>query len=232
MDKVPKKDLKNLFISQVQKDGGFCSEGNPFILNIYGLNFFVFIKNISPAYYVNYPDITRIQLPKSDRFKEVVNSDLEFIILGYDVENDIFVSWNPSKIKDRLNSKQNVSLYSRHSLQKGTLSRGFKTGTLSNGDKIVLFKREDLNNYFTKINELFKLENITKQNNFSKDVNFNEEIFDFEEIKKIIEPLLLENKVLEAVNVLQEKFKDNPEIKDMTFKQLFDLVKKYYVSMF
>ena len=62
--------------------------------------------------------------------------------------------------------------------------------------------------------------------------SINLELTGFEEIKKIIEPLLLENKVLEAVNVLQEKFKDNPEIKDMTFKQLFDLVKKYYVSMF
>ena len=103
MTRLPKKQLKELFESTVAEDGAKCGKANPFILEKGKFKCYVFIKNISPAYYPNYPDNSRVQLPTSDRFKEVIESDLDFLILGYDKLNEVFVTWNPSLIKDRLN---------------------------------------------------------------------------------------------------------------------------------
>ena len=56
-----------------------CSEANPFIFQKGNFKCYVFIKNISPAYYPNYPDNSRVQLPTSDRFKEVIESVRPFL---------------------------------------------------------------------------------------------------------------------------------------------------------
>ena len=95
MDRLSKKELKNMFEDLVSIDGGKCTKANPFIYKREKFKCYVFIKNISPAYYINYPDNSRVQLPTSDRFKDVINSNLDFLIIGYDLKNEVFVSWNP-----------------------------------------------------------------------------------------------------------------------------------------
>ena len=65
------------------------------------------------------------------------------------------VSWNPEKLKDRLNAKINVSLYSRQSLQSKVKLNEFKASYLSNGEKILIFKRESLPEFFEKLNYHF-----------------------------------------------------------------------------
>ncbi|MBL0234475.1 MAG: hypothetical protein IPQ08_12505, partial [Chitinophagaceae bacterium] len=72
------------------------------------------------------------------------------------MDNDTFVSWNPQKLKDRLNAKSNVSLYSRNSLQKQIKIGDFRAGYLSNGEKIVVFDRRSLPLFFKRLSKLFK----------------------------------------------------------------------------
>lgn len=86
----------------------------------------------------------RAQLPQREEFNEIKNSTLPFLFLGYDVDNDVFVCWEPHKVKPRLNKKSYVSFYSRLSAQQSTVEGKVKEEILTNGDKFVLFKRTDL----------------------------------------------------------------------------------------
>ncbi len=86
----------------------------------------------------------RAQLPKREEFDEIRESAIPFLFFGYDIDNDVFVCWEPHKIKPRLNKKSYVSFYSRLSAQKSVVEGKIKEEILTNGDKFVLFKRKDL----------------------------------------------------------------------------------------
>jgi hypothetical protein len=133
-------------------------EGNPFIVKIGMKKYFVFLKNLSPAYLVNSPDVTRVQLPYSPHFSEIFKANIPFITLGYDANTDTVVSWNPTRVKDRLNVRNNVSLYSRSSIQNKVNDNEFRFGYLSNGEKIVLFKLKNLIYFFDVALSLFKVD--------------------------------------------------------------------------
>lgn len=157
MKKLIAKDLKIKFIETLNELDGFTyEEGNPFLIKLGLAKYFIFLKNLSPAYFKNSPDVTRVQLPYSEHFLKISKTDIPFIILGYDVDTDIVVSWNPKKVKERVNAKSNVSLYSRYSLQKQVRDDEFRFGYLSNGEKIILFKRQNLIYFFETVSELFK----------------------------------------------------------------------------
>ncbi|MBE7440843.1 MAG: hypothetical protein HS119_00100 [Flavobacteriales bacterium] len=162
MRKLIAKDLKIKFIETLNELDEFSyEEGNPFLIKIGTAKYFVFLKNLSPAYFKASPDVTRVQLPFSERFSKIFKADIPFIILGYDVDTDTVVSWNPKKVKERLNAKSNVSLYSRSSLQEEVKDNEFRFGYLSNGEKIVLFKRENLIHFFDVALSLFKEDSVT-----------------------------------------------------------------------
>ena len=161
MKKLIAKDLKIKFIETLNGLDEFSyEEGNPFLMKIGTEKYFVFLKNLSSAYFKN-PDITRIQLPYSGHFSKIFRADIPFIILGYDVDNDVVVSWNPENVKERLNAKSNVSLYSRYSLQEQVKTDEFQFGYLTNGEKFVLFKRENLIVFFDVAFSLFKKKSAT-----------------------------------------------------------------------
>ncbi|WP_417832858.1 hypothetical protein [Terasakiella sp.] len=232
MRKLPKKELKDLFRSKVAKVGATCGKDNPFILNKGDFKCYVFIKNISSAYYKNYPDITRVQLPASERFKAVNSSDLLFIILGYDADNEVFVSWNPYKVKERLNTKQNVSIFSRLSLQSEVKKNEFKEGYLSNGEKIILFKKDCLNDFFEQLGSFFEFSQISAKNNSLPKKDVKEDIsIDITEMKLMIQPLLEEHKVLQAVSLLVDKFNNHPTYKELKFKDWFEIVNAQYENL-
>ena len=168
MRNILAKELKIKFVETLSNVDGFSYEdGNPFLIKIYDNPFFIFLKNLSPAYFKNSPDVTRVQLPFSDHFDKIFKANIPFVILGYDVDNDTVVCWNPSKIKERLNAKSNVSLYSRNSLQSDIKKDEIKTGFLSNGEKIILFRREDLQLFFEKLPALFIKEKDSKNLSFA-----------------------------------------------------------------
>ena len=229
MTRLPKNQLKELFESIVSQGGAKCGKENPFVLEKGKFKCYVFIKNISPAYYPKYPDNSRVQLPTSDRFKEVIDSDLDFLILGYDHENEVFAAWNPSLIKDRLNEKRNVSVYSRFSWQRAVPDDEFIEHHLGNDEKMFLFKKEILNEYFDQYNQLFELtENISSiENKEEGDIGF-----DIKAVKRIITPLLKEHKVLEAVSVLQDILKTVPQYKELSFKEYFEIVNDMYEDFY
>ena len=234
MRNILAKELKIKFVETLSGIDGFSYEdGNPFIIKIFDRPFFVFLKNLSPAYFKNSPDVTRVQLPFSDHFDKIFNANIPFIILGYDVDNDTVVCWNPSKIKERLNAKSNVSLYSRNSLQSDIKKDEIKTGVLSNGEKIILFRRENLGLFFEKLPILFldnQIEIKVKVDVVSEPIEILypdklNEITDLH-ILDLISPLLEKNRVLEAVEVCTKYYSD--KFPNMTFKEWFELIKSIY----
>lgn len=234
MRNILAKELKIKFVETLNGIDGFTYEdGNPFIIKIYDSSFFVFLKNLSPAYFKKSPDVTRVQLPFSDHFDKIFKANIPFIILGYDVDNDTVVCWNPSKIKERLNAKSNVSLYSRNSLQSDIKTNEFKTGFLSNGEKIVLFRRENLDLFFEKLPDLFdenQIKTNDKENVVSEpaEIYFPEKLYEIadSELLNLINPLLEKNRVLEAVEICTKHYQD--KFTKMSFKDWFALINNLY----
>lgn len=234
MRNILAKELKIKFVETLNHIESFSyDEGNPFLIKIYEQKYFVFLKNLSPAYFKNSPDVTRVQLPFSDHFDKIFKANIPFIILGYDVDNDTMVSWNPLKTKDRLNAKSNVSLYSRNSLQSNIKEKEFKTGVLSNGEKIILFRRENLDIFFEKLPNLFidnqieikvKIDVVSEPPEVLSPVKLNE-ISDID-VLDLINPLLEKNRVLEAVEVCTKYYAD--KYPNMTFKEWFELIEDIY----
>jgi hypothetical protein len=232
MKKILAKDLKMKFVEKLSKLDSFAyDQGNPFLIKLGYKRFFVFLKNLSPAYFKNSPDITRVQLPYSDHFERIVKANVPFLILGYDVDHDTFVAWDPAKVKERLNAKSNVSLYSRESLQQGNFRKAFMVGHLSNGDKIIIFKREFLPDFLYEIEKYFsisqkvrsKVKEIAPASVYATDKIY--EIKD-KSLLKQIRPLLRTNRVLEAVSICS-KFYGN-KYSSMNFKDWFNIVNKLY----
>jgi hypothetical protein len=228
MRKLFAKDLKIKFIETLNELDEFSyEEGNPFLIKIGTDKYFVFLKNLSPAYFKNSPDVTRVQLPYSEHFSKIFKADIPFIILGYDVDTDTVVAWNPTKVKERLNAKSNVSLYSRSSLQQNVKDDEFRFGYLSNGERIIVFKRENLTNFFDVVFDLFK-ENAVPKITEPKQPATLTEITD-KELLQIIKPLLKKNKVLQAVEETS-KYYENKH-KNMTFRDWHKLVSELYRKM-
>lgn len=220
------KDLKERFIQTMNKTTSFAyKDGNPFAAKIEGKKFFIFLKNLSPAYFRGSEDITRIQLPASHRFEGVERNSMPFIVLGYDADNDVFVCWNPSTIITRLNAKNNVSLYSRKSLQDSAKGKKFQIEMLGNGEKIAIFKRERLSSFFNEIENIFgplKKEVEIKKARLQEMQGVLMSIDDKALLKKI-KLLLRENKMLESVEVCMLHYKG--KYPAMTFNSWVSLIK-------
>ena len=235
MRNILAKDLKIKFIETFKGLKKFSYEdGNPFLIMVNKKHYFIFLKNLSSAYFKKSPDITRVQLPYSDHFQNIFKTDIPFIILGYDVDNDIIVCWNYKRIKERLNSKNNVSLYSRESLQASVNSNEFKEAYLTNGEKIILFRRDYLITFFDNFRTLF-IETKHSKNDINETITSEPEVlfhtkklFEItdKDLLKIIIPLLKKNKVLDAVDRSTLFYKG--EYIDMTFKDWFKLVNEQY----
>lgn len=97
----------------------------------------------------------RAQLPKRASFEEVLSSPIPFLFLGYDTDNDVYVTWDPTMVKPRLNKKTYVSFYSRLSVQKSIVDGEIREERLTNGDKFVLFKSSNILSFFQMIDQHF-----------------------------------------------------------------------------
>ncbi|OKY93978.1 MAG: hypothetical protein BHV67_16415 [Bacteroidales bacterium 43_36] len=131
------------------------SGDNPYLLTVNGAQMWIYIKNLSPAYFSN-PDVWRAQLPKRDLFEDCKKADLPFILLGYDDENDVYTTWNHRFVKQRLNVAESVSFYSRASLQKKVADhQDIQRLTLSNDMEVLCFPRSMVLDVVTKLDEYF-----------------------------------------------------------------------------
>ena len=154
--KIDRQTLQLLFMEALEGASYTFIEGlNPFHITINGNEFYIYIKNLSPAYFSN-PDVWRVQLPIRDDFDDIKVTDAPFILLGYDAENDVYTTWNPVWVKQRLNIAESVSFYSRLSLQSEVKESGeFKRLPLNNEGEVVAFPRECLRLFFATRNGLF-----------------------------------------------------------------------------
>lgn len=116
-----------------------------------GHKYYIYLKCISHKgnpYPIN---DQRAQLPQRPIFDKVKVSNIDFLFLGYDMDNDVFVCWDPLKVRQRLNVKSYVSFYSLKNLQDNVQLGKIDSAELSNGDIFVLFKREDMISFFNMI---------------------------------------------------------------------------------
>ncbi len=237
MRNILAKELKLKFVEILNQTENFsCEDGNPFLITIGNLQYFVFLKNISSAHFKKLPDITRVQLPLSSHFSKIVETEIPFVILGYDIDNDAYVCWNPYKIKERLNAKSNVSLYSRESFQSQINFNEFKEGYLSNREKIILFDRENLPLFFEKLPNLFDVSEINQPKNKPKISAKSKPILpqklvqiEDENLIAEIMPMLKKNRVLETVKVCSDFYGD--DYKSMSFKDWYKIVNDLHQNL-
>ena len=115
IEKIYPETLKQLMVEVLKTSPYFSyiSGTQPFFMQFKDKEYYVYVKNLSSAYFKERPDTTRAQLPIRDEFDEIKKSPNPFIFLGYDQNNDVLVCWNFHNAKTRLNEKQSVSFYSR-----------------------------------------------------------------------------------------------------------------------
>lgn len=157
VQKIIPNRLQLLFIEALETVDFKLIEGmNPFHLEVKGKEYYIYIKNLSPAYFAN-PDVWRVQLPIRADFNDIKKTDAPFILLGYDADNDVYATWNPLWTKQRLNNAESVSFYSRLSVQQeANQTKEFRRKTLNNDGEVVVFPRESLPLFFATIKSLFK----------------------------------------------------------------------------
>lgn len=159
VQKIDRQELQVRFLTALKgADYRFIEGLNPFRILLDGTEYWIYIKNLTSAHFEN-PDVWRAQLPQRDDFNPIKESDADFILLGYDGENDVYATWNPVWVKQRLNSTGNVSFYSRYSLQQQARQEmTFKRMELSNEGEVVVFPRELIRMFFINVDSYFLAE--------------------------------------------------------------------------
>lgn len=223
-NKLPIK-LKELIIDVLSHSHDFIfDESNvmPFKIKLCGVEYYLYVKNVTSANFPNSPDVSRVQLPARNIFKPIAKSNIPFILLGYDGENDVIVCWNPHNLKDRLNNSENVSLYSRQSVQNDISLDEFREAYLKTGEKIILFKRKNLLDFFARLNTIFPAPSGCKEynvagtkNDIEIDAKFNDKLSTIPDadLAEKIKIELRAHRTLNAVTMAMEFYKDQyPEM--------------------
>jgi hypothetical protein len=160
------KQLVSIFLDAIKPYPEFVAQGisNPLRLHFNGIAYVLFFKCVSYAGHPYPLNTTRAQLPYREEFNHILPNEV-FLFLGYDVDNDLYVCWDPNKTRSRLNQKSYVSFFCRKSLQDSVTEGDIQHGRLTNGDLYVLFKRSDVCSFFEMIGLHFPglTDNSTKQ---------------------------------------------------------------------
>lgn len=223
-DRIFPETLQQLILDALKGTPGFAYQYGiqPFLMTFNNKPYYIYIKNLSSAYFRERPDTTRAQLPIKEEFEEIKKSPYPFIFLGYDQNNDVLVCWNYHIVKQRLNAAKSVSFYSRKFFQEEVVDGELLQKRLKNGDEPVLFKRKDIALFFNKVETIF--------NNSSDIVHLqkNEKITTIkeEELLLKLKPLLNTETphTLEAIKVAEEFYKG--KYPQMKLKDWASLVKQ------
>lgn len=159
VQKIDRLALQELFLEALSgANYRFIEGSNPFRILLNGKEYWIYIKNLTSAHFDN-QDVWRAQLPQRNDFNPIKESGIDFILLGYDGANDVYATWNPIWVKQRLNGTGNVSFYSRLSLQqKVRQEKQFKRLQLSNEGEVVVFPRELIRMFFINVQSYFLAE--------------------------------------------------------------------------
>lgn len=157
IEKISPETLLGLVreVLDTSNDFEYINGDQPFFMSFLGKKYYVYVKNISSAYFSDRDKTTRAQLPIKPKFDIIKASPYPFIFLGYDVINDVLVCWNYHIAKQRLNVGKSVSFYSRTYFQSEVKKGEFLRNELKNGDLPVFFKRQDLVDFFKNIESFF-----------------------------------------------------------------------------
>ena len=82
------------------------------LIDLDGHQYYIYLKCVSHKGNPYPLNDQRAQLPQRPIFDAIKASDTDFLFLGYDMDNDVFVCWDPLKVRQRLNVKSYVSFYS------------------------------------------------------------------------------------------------------------------------
>lgn len=223
IEKIYPETLKQLMLEvlRTSSDFQFISGTQPFLMKFKEVEYYVYVKNLSSAYFKDRPDTTRAQLPIRDEFDEIKKSPNPFVFFGYDQKNDVLVCWNFHIAKSRLNEKKSVSFYSRQFFQDEVVFGEFLRKKLKNNDEPILFKRWDLVSFFEQIDSFFPLENESpKPKNTIVKSNKLEKITDQKIINQLL-PLIKENRTLTAMQLVAEFYKNKyPEMQLRDWRNL------------
>lgn len=151
------KELAKTFFDKLKNYPHFeiISQSDVCHIRIDGNEYYLYFKCVTHEGKPYPIEHQRAQLPKRDSFNKIKESDVPFLFIGYDINNDVYVCWEPSKVKPRLNKKSYVSFYSRLSLQESVVEGEIRDEVLTNGDKFVLFKSADILSFFQMIDQHF-----------------------------------------------------------------------------
>lgn len=226
-NKVYPETLLQLMLDVLNKSPQFnyINGIQPFMMSFSGQKYYVYVKNLSSAYFKERPDTTRAQLPIKQEFEKIKKSDIPFVFLGFDQINDVLVCWNYHIAKQRLNEKKSVSFYSRLFFQEEVVSGEILRKQLKNGDEPILFKRKDLILFFEKIDTFFDVSfgsEIITCNNINNNENpfvANGRIYKIveEDLLKQLEPVMNAHHTLEAIKIAEQYYRGkypNMRIKD------------------
>lgn len=197
----------------------------PFLISFKNKNYYIYVKNLSSAYFKDRPDTTRAQLPIKEEFDRIKISPIPFIFLGYDYANDVLVCWNFHTVKERLNEKKSVSFYSRQFFQDEVSSGTFLRKKLKNGDEPILFKRKDLIDFFNRVETFFPTENVSNIEDGKSIISEGKllEITD-EDVIAQLKPLIKTKHTLKALRVLSDIY--GKRFPNMKLKDWQNLIKK------
>lgn len=134
------------------KHGG---ELNPCHIEIGGKEFYVYVKEATSAHFPN-PDVYRAQLTGRDALLTIQNSTAMFVMLGYDKEHDVYATWNPYILKQRIGTKS-PSMYTRkHFHEQVERTHSFMKQTLNKEMEVLVFPRSLVADYLMNVDNYFK----------------------------------------------------------------------------
>lgn len=159
MAKKSGKVLREIFEESIKDSGTYKrlddGQKNPAHIIFNGVECYVYIKNLSYAYLGN-PDVWRAQLTGVDVLNEIKESPAMFILLGYDSDNDVYATWNPHQVKQRIGTASSPSLYSRLSLQQEVGKTGvIKSMVLNNDLEVLVFPNDRLVDVLSNLDQFF-----------------------------------------------------------------------------
>lgn len=159
MSNLNSRELREIFEDSIKESATYKqldeSLKNPAHIIFNGVEIYVYIKNLSSAYFEN-SDVWRAQMTGVDVLNEIKDSPAMFILLGYDSDNSVYATWNPHQVKQRIGTASSPSLYSRLSLQQEVARTGeIKSMTLNNNLEVLVFPRNRLIDVLSNLEQFF-----------------------------------------------------------------------------
>lgn len=158
MPNIRSKKLVEKFESTFSNSATYRRIGelaNPVHIVFDGVEYYIYIKNVSSAHFDN-PDVWRAQMTEREELQSIKDSDAVFILLGYDDTNDVYATWNPHQLKQRIGTAKSPSLYSRYSIQEEAARSGsFVKKMLNNDQEVLVFRREQIVDFLVNLDQFF-----------------------------------------------------------------------------